>query len=491
MLSIPLAILGSLAASTGGYPPSRTAFLVSNEAAVDDPKQLFRILFRILAVVCVGLKLATTDRTPTSSSGESAGKPSLEMARLQRKFLIVFWLFKMADWLQGPYFYDVYNSKVINGQPVSTDMVARFFLTGFGTAAALGAWVGRLVDANGRKAGSIAFALFYGLSALSVHSDRLSLLVLGRMAGGVGTALLFSAPEAWLVGEHQRAGIADDWPDWLSGTFGLAYLGDSIVAILAGLLAGSAAGVYGPTAPFALSMVFLALGAAVVLTTWRENTAFTNASAAGATNAINATGAPEVRIVDAWRKILADPRILGVGTIQALFEGAMYIFVIQWPPVMINVFPGKDVPFGAVFSCLMAACMMGSSAFAAITPHLSVEVSTAVMLTLAVGSMAAPALSSGSLPVVVTSFLLFEACVGFYFPAIGTLRSKYVPDTHRGVMMAMFRVPLNVIVVAVMLTMRYLGLRGSLACSATALALALFAAVRLCTAVSEERLLRN
>lgn len=481
VLSVPLAILVSLAASTGGYTPSRTAVLVSSEATVDDPKQLFRILFRILAVVCVGLKLATTDRTPSNNSGESAGKPSLEMARLRRRFLTVFWLFKMADWLQGPYFYDVYNSKVINGQPVSTDMVARFFLTGFGTAAALGAWVGRLVDANGRKAGSIAFAVFYGLSALSVHSDRLSLLVLGRMAGGVGTALLFSAPEAWLVAEHQRAGFTDNW---LSGTFGLAYLGDSVVAILAGLLAGSAAGLHGPTAPFALSMVFLALGAAVVLTTWRENTAFTNASAAGAAHA---TGAPEVRIVDAWRKILADPRIIGVGTIQALFEGAMYIFVIQWPPAMISVLPCKDVPFGAVFSCLMAACMIGSSAFAAVTPHLSVEVSAAAMLALASLSMAAPALAGGSLPVVVASFLLFEACVGFYFPAIGTLRSKYVPDTHRGVMMAMFRVPLNVIVVAVMLTMRYLGLRGSLGCSATALALALFAAVRLCTAVSEER----
>merc|ERR1719410_1798838 len=133
----------------------------------------------INSVACVGLKLVTMDRKPSINSGESTGKPSHDMARLQRRFLTVFWLFKMADWLQGPYFYDVYSSKVINGEPVSTEMVARFFLTGFGTAAALGAWVGRLVDANGRKAGSIAFAALYGLSALSVHSDRLSLLVLG------------------------------------------------------------------------------------------------------------------------------------------------------------------------------------------------------------------------------------------------------------------------------------------------------------------------
>ena len=28
----------------------------------------------------------------------------------------------------------------------------------------------------------------------------------------------------------------------------------------------------------------------------------------------------------------------------------------------------------------------------------------------------------------VAAFFAFEACVGFYFPSIGTLRSKYIPD---------------------------------------------------------------
>ena len=47
---------------------------------------------------------------------------------LQAKFLSVFWLMRMADWLQGPYFYEVYRVKILNGKPVSLDMVSKLFL---------------------------------------------------------------------------------------------------------------------------------------------------------------------------------------------------------------------------------------------------------------------------------------------------------------------------------------------------------------------------
>ena len=91
----------------------------------------------------------------------------------------------MADWLQGPYFYEVYASKVINGVAVSTQGVANLFLTGFGSTALFGAVVGGLVDSLGRKRGSLAFALFYAVSALSTKCGTLPLLLAGLIAGGI------------------------------------------------------------------------------------------------------------------------------------------------------------------------------------------------------------------------------------------------------------------------------------------------------------------
>ena len=59
-----------------------------------------------------------------------------------------------------------------------------------------------------------------------------------------------------------------------------------------------------------------------------------------------------------------------------------------------------------------------------------------------------------------------------YFPSIGTLRSKYVPDSHRSVIMNLFGIPLNALVVSVFLSIKKLGVSGALSVSTGALALA-------------------
>ena len=84
------------------------------------------------------------------------------------------------------------------------------------------------------------------------------------------------------------------------------------------------------------------------------------------------------------------------------------------------------------------------------------------------------ALSSpgAALSVLMLSLFLFESCVGMYFPTIGTLRSKYFPDSHRSVVMNLFGIPLNAMVVTVFLSIEKLGVRGALGVSTAALAVA-------------------
>ena len=99
----------------------------------------------------------------------------------------------------------MYSSKILNGVPVSLDLVSKLFLVGFGSTGIFGPFIGRLVDTVGRKAGTIAYAALYSLGALSTRASTLPLLLAGRLAGGLGTSLLHSAPEAWLVAEHEKA----------------------------------------------------------------------------------------------------------------------------------------------------------------------------------------------------------------------------------------------------------------------------------------------
>jgi MFS transporter, MFS domain-containing protein family, molybdate-anion transporter len=408
-------------------------------------------------------------------------KPSV-VKLAQFRFLIIFWLLRMADWLQGPFFYEVYSSKLINGLPVSLEFVSKLFLVGFASTGIFGPWMGRFVDSVGRKAGTLLCTLLYSLGALSTKSNSLFPLLLGRLSGGVGTSLLFSAPEAWLVGDFQREQIDGKY---LGQTFGWAYAGDSLVAILAGQLASWAVTAEGgATGPFSLSVAFLIAAAFLVVPFWTENTATKATQASTASPTDEKKDPPKLTIQDAFQIMIKDKKILSLGIVQALFEGAMYIFVLQWPPAMKAALQSSAyfnptgatlaVPYGKIFSSLMASCLLGSTIFSSLQrSQCSTEQSSMFMLGGATIAMfLANFFGLQNAFWLIPSFLLFEVAVGMYFPSIGTLRSQYLPDSHRSVIMNLFGIPLNLIVVSVFLSIKFLGIQGALSIATCALAIA-------------------
>lgn len=446
------------------------------------PTALFNMNLITLAATTALIKITARFQNKDNESVEETPKPAA-IKSLQVRFLSVFWLLRCADWLQGPYFYEVYSSKIFNGVPASLATVSRLFLTGFASTALFGPLVGRASDNRGRKRGTLAFALLYSLGAASTKSGLLWILLFGRLCSGIGTSLLFSAPEAWLVGEATKL---EGGGKYLGETFGLAYAGDSIVAILAGQLAGAAAGTRGPTGPFELSIAFLAIGGILASLLWEENKA-TQDSQSGQ----DGEEQKDPTIRDALGVVRADPKIMLVGAVQSLFEAAMYIFVLQWPPAIsaavAKAFEGNATPYGTVFSCFMASCLLGSTLFGQLVKrNVKTETFTSAMLAVAtvamgVGAAAVSSISSITSPLaaMVAAFFAFEACVGMYFPSIGTLRSKYIPDSHRSVIMNLFGIPLNALVVSVFLSIKKLGVSGALCVSTGALGLATLSMIKL------------
>lgn len=435
------------------------------------PSSLFHAALLALGTLTVTAKIW---QRASSRGGESASvakaKPA-EILSLQRRFLAVFWLLRGSDWLQGPYFYQVYASKKLgNGAAAaSVGLVSRLFLTGFASTAVFGPAVGRAADQHGRKRATLAFALLYAAGALSTKSLTLRVLFAGRVLSGIGTSLLFSAPESWLVAEAQNSGKDPDGA-YLGETFAWAYAGDSIVAIAAGQMAAAAALQRGPTGPFELSTLFLVAGGLLTALLWGENKA-----------ALTTSQTTSIR--EAVDVVRSDPKIMLVGAVQSLFEAAMYIFVLQWPPAMaggIQKFFGATdaaTPYGTIFSCFMACCLLGSTVFGQLSKMaIPTEQFTVGMLAVATVAMSMATWtvnqSTLSLPLLMGSFFAFEACVGMYFPSIGTLRSRYVPDSHRSVIMNLFGIPLNVLVVSVFLSIQKLGVGGALSISSGALGLA-------------------
>ena len=260
---------------------------------------------------------------------------------------------------------------------------------------------------------------------------------------------------------------------------------------MAGQFAGVAAGKRGPTGPFELSIAFLAAGALLSTFLWKENKAEVAESSDGSSG-------KEPSIRDALEVVKSDQKIMLVGAVQSLFEAAMYIFVLQWPPAISGAvskgFAGSGTPYGTVFSCFMASCLLGSTVFGQLVKrNVATETFTSTMLAVATISMGIAAWVSTSSTVVamplaalVGAFFAFEACVGMYFPSIGTLRSKYVPDSHRSVIMNLFGIPLNALVVSVFLSIKRLGVSGALSISTGALGLATLSMIKLKSLAAKE-----
>merc|ERR1719326_374484 len=61
---------------------------------------------------------------------------------------------------------------------------------------------GTVADNLGRKKTCLAYCAFYIVSCCTKHCKLYSVLMFGRITGGIATSMLFSCFECWLVSEH-------------------------------------------------------------------------------------------------------------------------------------------------------------------------------------------------------------------------------------------------------------------------------------------------
>ncbi|CAA2994649.1 molybdate-anion transporter-like [Olea europaea subsp. europaea] len=397
-------------------------------------------VFGGLAAVVAALELSKTnkDRINTSTAFNS----------FKNNYLVVYSLMMAGDWLQGPYVYYLYTT-----YGFGKGEIGQLFIAGFGSSMLFGTIVGSLADKQGRKRACVTYCITYILSCITKHSSQYKVLMLGRILGGIATSLLFSAFESWLVAEHFKRNFDQQW---LSLTFSKAiFFGNGLVAIISGLFGNLLVDTFslGPVSPFDAAACFLAVGMAIILSSWSEN-----------------YGDPSenkdllAQFKGAAVAIASDEKIALLGAIQSLFEGSMYTFVFLWTPALSP--NDEDIPHGFIFATFMLASMLGSSIASRLLARNSPKVesymqivfvisSASLMLPIVTSFLVAPLkLKGGGISfsgcLQVLGFCTFEACVGIFWPSIMKMRSQYVPEEARSTIMNFFRIPLNMFVCIVL-----------------------------------------
>ncbi|VAH17152.1 hypothetical protein VPH35_008450 [Triticum aestivum] len=398
----------------------------------------YYLVFGGLAAVVAALELGKSgkDRVATPTAFNS----------FKNNYVLVYSLMMSGDWLQGPYVYYLYSQYGFDKGDIG-----RLFIAGFGSSMLFGTIVGSLADKQGRKRACITYCITYILSCITKHSPQYRILMIGRVLGGIATSLLFSAFESWLVAEHNKRGFD---PQWLSITFSKAiFLGNGLVAIVAGLFANLLADNlgFGPVAPFDAAACFLAIGMAIILSSWGEN--YGDASEGKDLMA---------QFKVAAKAIASDEKIALLGAIQSLFEGSMYTFVFLWTPALSP--NEEDIPHGFIFATFMLSSMLGSSiASRLLARKMKVEGYMQIVFSISAFTLFLPVVTNFIVPpsekggsisfggcVQLLGFCIFESSVGIFWPSIMKMRSQYIPEEARSTIMNFFRIPLNLFVCVVL-----------------------------------------
>lgn len=221
----------------------------------------------------------------------------------------------------------------------------------------------------------------------------------------------------------------------LSDIFSKAQFSNVMVAIVSHEVAGVLAKTFGKVDPFDTAKVVLGITGAIVLFTWKENY--------GDSAQLVSSG-----LKSAWSVILADENIFFLGIIQSYFESAMYRMVFSWTSALRAASDAMKLgenPHCMILSSFMVCIMICSALLVFLKKAQPME-----LLTRNLYLLGAATPLSGNVWHVYAALLAFETICGVYFPAVGTMRAKYVPEVTRAAIMNYVRATLTVTVCAVL-----------------------------------------
>lgn len=371
----------------------------------------------------------------------------------QRRYIVVYLLAVLGDWLQGPYLYRLYHY-----YGYVEHQVAVIYVLGLVSSAITSSVRTFISNKYGRRNTVIVCSLLYGLSCLMTFSSSYLVLVIGRCIAGLSNTLLFSTLEAWYVHEHLNT---FDFPkEWIQVTFNHIAFGNGIMAVIAGLLADVFARwlKFGPVSPFLIAVPVLLAVSVLVGIMWNENS---DAKDGGVSFG-------EIRNAFADGLKLITPDIFVVGIIESLYESALFVFVFIWTPAIggslksaanidlqskQGLHISDDIPLGVAFASFMVCFILGGIIYDNLSrrtghkyPNLLLPVTGSTAILFFISSFLSrnnPSAFFQSLILICLQLLEFGC--GFYFPVMRTLRDKFLPEEHHSSIIFIFRIPLIVL----------------------------------------------
>ncbi|KAJ8546012.1 hypothetical protein K7X08_018595 [Anisodus acutangulus] len=389
------------------------------ESDVWEPNPALHLFFFISCCLSI-YYLPNTTRT----SAVFDHAPSSSFIRFHRNFLLLFSLSSVMEGLLAVFGeYDLVYHGVCREQMVISLCI------GYAASLFVGTFLGMLSDLIGQRKVCLLFCLLHLFVAIWRMVTGHPSIWLASICLSLASTIFFFNFEIWMVVEHDKLEQRQDSVNdmfWLM-TFleSASFIGSQVVGnwLIGGhektsLLAPSSAVVI---------MAFSAL--AYVSRGWKED--------------------PKSIILKDYQTkfrtyILGDKRVWLLSWTQATIHFSVAVFWFIW--ALTIVADGREVFLGLIYPCLLAAKMLGSTAFSwFFSVPLSLRTEECLVYACIIMGFVTSivAFDYQDIEILVMLFCIFHVCMGLVLPSLARLRTMYVPNEVRGGMMSISIAPSN------------------------------------------------
>ena len=149
--------------------------------------------------------------------------------------------------------------------------------------------------------------------------------------------------------------------------------------------------------------------------------------------------------------------VLSMGIIESLFQAVLNIYLFAWTPILQNSTDIKNINVGFIFTCFIFAMILGTKLFEIFIIYLKAGYYTSMSIVLFIELVIFFMISY------IDSFLVrlillaaINGISGFLFPLNSVIKSRILVEEYRATLMSIFRIPLNLYVIIVLICLRYM-----------------------------------
>ncbi|KRY82224.1 Major facilitator superfamily domain-containing protein 5 [Trichinella pseudospiralis] len=367
----------------------------------------------------------------------------IHRCKFQRIYAFGHLIVLFADSLQAPFVYYLFETYGYNESDI-----ALLYAVGLFTNLIYGLFINYILQKFERRVVCCVCCVLTSGSCFLKASSNYYVLMWSRIFDGIAATMLLAPFQEWYLHEHLNR---YDFPkEWVAITFRYVFVRSIILSIIAGYVAQFTEKVFETTVfPFLLCVPILSVALIWIFCKWTPN----RQEMRSGSHLWN-------DLTRAKRILLRRPNAFIVCIIQSLYEGSFYLFIFMWTPVFIqlNPDPNYSPSFGNIYACFMASTLLGTILYRRLSIHLSISNLLSIATACSLAGMGFsvlvgyPGETSGfKYKILLLTLCLYQTGVGLYFPVMQRQQKDVLPAEARPVLLALFRVPLNIIAIGALL----------------------------------------